>query len=74
MSNPTPRIGEVIAEAMREAGISENEAALKTGISRQTLRRRLNAGGIKDTEIYPLAALLNTSASRLYALAEERAA
>jgi transcriptional regulator with XRE-family HTH domain len=75
MSNPTTnRLGEVIAEAMHEAGISENQAALRSGISRQTLRRRLAGGNFTATELVAIASILDTRASRLYARAEETAA
>ena len=74
MSTPTLRLGEVVAEAMHKAGISENQASLRTGISRQTLRRRLAAGNFTATELATIAAVLDTRASRLFALAEEKAA
>lgn len=76
MSNPHPlnTLGEVVAEALRQEGISENDASLRTGISRQTLRRRLRGGGFKDTELFAVARLLELPASELVARAEQVAA
>jgi lambda repressor-like predicted transcriptional regulator len=69
-SNPLNHLGEVVAEAMRKEGISENEASLRSGISRQTLRRRLRAGGFKDVEMFAVARALELPASELVARVE----
>lgn len=74
MSNPpTQQLGAVIAAEMRAAGISESRAALESGISRQTLRRRLASGDFTSRELISLAAVLNVPASRLMARAESAA-
>lgn len=74
MSNPSRVLGAVVAEAFTAAGISENAASIATGIARQTLRRRLTAGGFTTPELEAVADVLGTVPSRLMALAEERAA
>jgi len=73
-TNPLNTLGEVVAEVMRQKGVSENRVALESGISRQTLRRRLRGGGFIDNELSAIGRILELPASELMALAEKRAA
>jgi lambda repressor-like predicted transcriptional regulator len=57
-TNPLSHLGAVIAEALKQEGISENRAALESGISRQTLRRRLAGGDVTGRELGSLAYVL----------------
>lgn len=73
MSNPTKQIGAVVTARMRASGISESRAALESGISRQTLRRRLASGAFTTPELLSIAAVLDVPASVLLAQAEAAA-
>lgn len=73
-TNPLNRLGAVIADALAEEGISENRAALESGISRQTLRRRLTAGNLTAAELGSLAHILGIEPDTLVARAIGRAA
>jgi transcriptional regulator with XRE-family HTH domain len=70
MSNPPNNLGGIVAEAFKDAGLSENEASLLTGISRQTLRRRLAGAPFDVTELANIARILDIPASELMARAE----
>jgi len=68
------RIGEVIAAALDEAGITLRQAADKTLIARTTLARHLRFGGFTVEELEAIARLLGTTVSDLISRAEGRAA
>lgn len=73
MSNPLNRLnrlGLVIDEHRRQAGVSENTAALNSGISRQTLRRRLKGADVYASELGALAYVLNVPAECLVGITE----
>jgi transcriptional regulator with XRE-family HTH domain len=72
MSNPPNNLGDVITEALAGAGISQNQAALLTGISRETLRRRLAGATFDVDELAAVARILDTTASELMARAEQQ--
>ncbi|AKU15786.1 helix-turn-helix transcriptional regulator [Luteipulveratus mongoliensis] len=67
-------LASVVLEALAEAGISQREAAEKTGIPSTTLNRRLSPTGnspLTADEIVRLATLLGTRPSALMAVAEQ---
>jgi predicted transcriptional regulator len=71
MNPPLDRLGAVVADALRSAGVSKERAATELGISRATLNRRIKRSNFRDTETYRLRTLLRFDrASRLYAPAE----
>ena len=75
MDTPLNPLAEVVRAALNGAGISENAASIRSGIPRTTLRSRLVTGDFKyETELWPIARLLNTTPSKLQTLAEKRAA
>lgn len=74
MSNPVRHLGDVIRDEMEAQGVSENAAALGTGISRQTLHRRLVSGEFNTAELGRVARLLDLPASELMRRAEGVAA
>lgn len=73
MNTPTKTLGEVIRAEMIARGVSENTAAMTSGISRQTLRRRLASGDFTTTELLALADVIGCTASDLMARAEQAA-
>jgi predicted transcriptional regulator len=74
MSKPTERLGEVVRTALDAAGISENTASQRSGIPRETLRRRLVTGDFKFGELHRIAEVLSTTPADLVALTREDAA
>ena len=74
MNNPLIHLGEVVTVALNHAGLSENTASKRSGIPRQTLRRRLITGDFKHGELWQIATLLDTTPADLMARAEKRAA
>jgi lambda repressor-like predicted transcriptional regulator len=74
MSNPTAPLAEVVAAALKDAGLSDNAAATRSGIPRETLRRRLVTGDFKHGELWRIAEVLDTTPAALVAQAEKRAA
>jgi transcriptional regulator with XRE-family HTH domain len=72
-SNPLNHLGEVIAEALSQKGLSQSRAALESGISRETLRRRLRGGDITAAELGSLAYVLDREPRDLVAEAMARA-
>lgn len=65
-------LGETIKLSMRTAGLSQNELALRTGISRNTMSRRLNGGGLQYSEMLSIATALGRTVSSLVAETEAR--
>lgn len=73
MNDTGDRLGPVLTEALAEAGISENRAALASGITRQTLHRRLADGNPTGAELGALAHVLGINPDVLVARAQEEA-
>ena len=65
-------LGETIKRAMRAAKVSQNELALQTGISKNTMSRRLNGGGLQYAELVVIADALGRTVSSLVAETEAR--
>ena len=74
MSNPLTPLAQVVRIALNDADLSENTASIRSGIPRQTLRRRLVTGDFKYGELQQIAGVLNTTPAELMARAEGRAA
>lgn len=74
MNNPLKPLGEVVRVALNDAGLSENTASKRSGIPRQTLRRRLVTGDFKYGELCEVADILNTTPEDLLAKARRSAA
>lgn len=74
MSNPLKPLGEVVRVALNDAGLSENTASKRSGIPRQTLRRRLVTGDFKYGELCEVADILNTTPEDLLIKARGTAA
>lgn len=74
LSSPTTPLGEVVATALDDAGLSENAAAKQSGIPRETLRRRLVTGNFTHGELWSIAEVLGTTPAALVAKAERRVA
>lgn len=74
MSKSLNHLGEVVTVALNDAGLSENAASIRSGIPRQTLRRRLVTGDFKYTELCNLADLLDTTPDALVLKARQAAA
>lgn len=58
-------LGTVVSSEMAARGISENQASFDTGISRQTLRRRIASGEFTVRELHAVARILDTTAADL---------
>ena len=75
MSHPTPELlARVAREELDAISLSEREIERRTGISRDTLNRRIAAGELRSGDLLKIAALLNIPLSVLIARAEGRAA
>ena len=74
MSNPLTPLAQVVRIALNDADLSENTASIRSGIPRQTLRRRLVTGDFKYGELQQIAGVLNTTPAELMARAEKSAA
>lgn len=74
MNTPLIHLGEVVAVALNDAGLSENTASIRSGIARQTLRRRLVTGDFKYGELCKIADLLKTTPDALVIKARQAAA
>ena len=72
--SPLNYLGEVVTVALNDADLSENVASIRSGIPRQTLRRRLITGDFKYGELQQIAGILNTTPAELLARAERGAA
>ena len=77
--SPTPqdfnrRLGQIIATALQDAGISQSTASDLTNIPMTTLKRRLRGSGFPTTELTRIAELLDVTVTSLIAQAEEVAA
>ncbi len=70
----TDHLGTVVSSEMKAQEISENALALASGISRQTLRRRLASGDFTSRELAAVAAVLDLPMSELVIRAERQAA
>lgn len=70
MNTPTKALGEVVASALVEAGLTPNKAARRSGIPRSTLERRLVTGDFKYSELEQVASLLGVATSELTRRAE----
>ena len=73
--SPTPqdfnkRLGQVVATAITEAGISQADASDRTTIPLTTLKRGLRGGGFNTIKLHLIASVLGTSVSSLVAQAE----
>lgn len=65
-------LARVISKALRDAGISQRDAAAKTGIPLTTLSRRLTgASPLLVTELHALASLVGVPVSRLVERSEK---
>jgi len=73
-TNPLTPLALVVRLALNDADLSENTASIRSGIPRQTLRRRLVTGDFKYGELQQVADILGIKPSTLVALAEELAA
>ena len=72
---PTARdMADTIREAMRAAGVSQGELSIKTGISKNTLNRRLNGAVPTYGELAVIAEALGRPLSALIAETEVRVA
>lgn len=70
----TRRIAVAVTSALREAGISQDTAAERTGIARTTLKRRLSGNSpFKVSELDALATLTGTTLGALVQSAEDAA-
>jgi len=59
-------VAEVVASALREAGVAQRDAAERTGIPMTTLRRRLTGhSSFTMSELARIAALLDTTVTAL---------
>lgn len=68
-------LARVVSEALREAGVSQREAATQTGIPITTLVRRLTGRSpLKHDELAALASLAGTTVTSLVTEAERTAA
>jgi transcriptional regulator with XRE-family HTH domain len=68
-------ISQAVSNALKDAGISQREAADRSGIPITTLSRRLTGNSpFLVTELAVLAAMVGTSVSELIATAETSAA
>ena len=74
MSNPLTPLAQVVRIALNDADLSENTASIRSGIPRQTLRRRLVTGDFKYGELQQIAGILDTTPAELLARAERGAA
>ena len=75
MSQPTPELlARVAREELDAISLSEREIERRTGISRETLNRRIAAGELRSGDLLKIAALLGIPLSKLVRIAERRAA
>lgn len=76
MSHPlTPEIlARVAREELKATSLSEREIERRTGISRDTLNRRIEAGELRSSDLLRISRLLGIKLSTLVARAEKRAA
>ena len=75
MSHPSPELlARVAREELDALSLSEREIQRRTGISRDTLDRRVTAGELRSGDLLKIAALIGIPLSELIARAEGRAA
>ena len=75
MSHPTSELlAQVAREQLDATSLSEREIQRRTGISRDTLDRRITAGELRSSDLLKIAALLGIQLSDLALLAEKRVA
>lgn len=75
MTRLTPEmLAQVVRDELDATGLAEREIERRTGISRDTLQRRVAAGELRSGDLLKVAALLDITLSALVARAEKRAA
>lgn len=75
MSHLTPELlAEVVGAELEATGLSAREIQRRTGLARDTLKRRIAAGSLDSRDLIKAANLLDVPLSKLVAKAEETAA